>query len=140
MAFARLGCGLCVTSLHASTRVPLAEDEIVAAGDRAVELGGEAPLILGGDFNLRPHSAAAFGTVADRFGLTGITAPDAIDHLLLRGATFAEPPTAWPPERRELPEDGLRLRLSDHAPVEALVELTTAATSTEGAGRWPRRL
>jgi hypothetical protein len=48
------------------------------------------------------------------------TAPDAIDHLLARGLEVVEPPRKWPPEARELPWDGLRLRLSDHAPVEAL--------------------
>ena len=34
-----------------------------------------------------------------------------------------EPPRPWPPEAREQEWDGLRLRLSDHAPVEALFEL-----------------
>jgi hypothetical protein len=30
-----------------------------------------------------------------------------------------ERPTAWQPERRELPLGGRALRLSDHAPIEA---------------------
>jgi hypothetical protein len=46
----------------------------------------------------------------------------AIDHLLARGMVAAVSPAPWPPERRELSEDGLALRLSDHAPVEARFE------------------
>ena len=62
--------------------------------------------------------------VEERYGLTGVTAPDAIDHLLVRGAEPVGPPRQWPPEARELPqEDGRALRLSDHAPVELAVKV-----------------
>ena len=48
---------------------------------------------------------------------------DSLDHLLARGLEVIRPPSAWPSERRELDVPvGLemrRLRLSDHAPVEA---------------------
>jgi endonuclease/exonuclease/phosphatase family metal-dependent hydrolase len=119
MAFARLGCGLCVTSLHASTTDTLAEEEIRHAAARAVEWAEDAPLVLGGDFNVRPRSSEVFAELEQRYGLTGVTAPDAIDHLLVRGAEPVGPPRQWPPEARELPqEDGRALRLSDHAPVE----------------------
>jgi hypothetical protein len=58
--------------------------------------------VLGGDFNFRQA--------------------DAIDHLLIRGARFAEPPRALPHEARELVcSDGRRLRLSDHAPIVARI-------------------
>jgi endonuclease/exonuclease/phosphatase family metal-dependent hydrolase len=123
MAFARLECGLCVTSLHASTSPPLAEQELLHAAAKAVEWAGEGPLILGGDFNVRPQSSGVFAELERRWGLTGVTAPDSIDHLLVRGAEVVSGPRAWPPEARELDEDGLALRLSDHAPVELTVRL-----------------
>jgi endonuclease/exonuclease/phosphatase family metal-dependent hydrolase len=123
MAFARLGCGLCVTSLHASTSPPRAERELLAAAERAVEWAGEDPLILGGDFNVRPQRSAIYDELERRFGLAAPTAPDSIDHLLVRGAEIASPARAWAPEDRELSEDGLALRLSDHAPVEITIRI-----------------
>ena len=121
MAFARLGCGLCVTSLHASTSPPRAERELLAAAEKAVEWAGDDPLILGGDFNVRPQRSRLYDELERRFGLAAPTAPDSIDHLLVRGAEVVSPPRAWAPEERELREDGLALRLSDHAPVEITV-------------------
>jgi endonuclease/exonuclease/phosphatase family metal-dependent hydrolase len=119
MAFARLRSGLCVANLHASTSRSLAEEELRRAGEAAVAWAGESPLILGGDFNLRPAQTRLFDELAERFGLGAPTGPDSIDHLLARGLRIVESPTSWPPEARELPWVGLRLRLSDHAPVEA---------------------
>jgi endonuclease/exonuclease/phosphatase family metal-dependent hydrolase len=119
MAFARLDSGLCVANLHASTRPTLAAADVRHAVETAVAWAGESPLILGGDFNLRPDQTRLFGHLAQRFGLSAPTGPDSIDHLLSRGLEIVDPPGAWPPEARELPCDGLRLRLSDHAPVEA---------------------
>jgi endonuclease/exonuclease/phosphatase family metal-dependent hydrolase len=121
MAFARLGCGACVTSLHASTSVPRAERELLRAAGRATTWAGRAPLVLGGDFNVRPRGSDLFERLAEDYGLSGATAPDSIDHLLVRGAETIEGPRAWPARARELPCDGLALRLSDHAPVEALL-------------------
>ena len=118
MAFARLGNGLCVTSLHASTHPPRAEPELLLAAEKATEWAGERPLVLGGDFNVRPGKSTVYDEIERRFGLRGTTAPDAIDHLLVRGVDAAGPARAWPDEDRELDEDGLALRLSDHAPVE----------------------
>ena len=83
-------------------------------------MGRRAPLLFGGDLNLRPaESPAAFEELAERFGLTPPTAPGAIDHLLSRGLEVVEAPWRWPPERREVRCDDLALRLSDHAPIEA---------------------
>lgn len=127
MAFARLGNGLCVTSLHASTSPPRAEPELLLAAEKAIEWAGEDPLVLGGDFNVRPGKSGAYEEIERRFGLAGTTAPDAIDHLLVRGVCVTDGPRAWPPEARELDEDGLALRLSDHAPVE--LELDWPPTS-----------
>ncbi len=128
MAFARLGCGLSVSNIHASTTDELAEEELRLAADRAVEWAGDDPLVFAGDFNVRPQSSAVFEELERRHGLTGVTAPDSIDHLLVRGAEPVGPPRAWPPKARELPEeDGRALRLSDHAPVELAVRLANGA-------------
>ncbi|HSR94078.1 MAG TPA: endonuclease/exonuclease/phosphatase family protein [Solirubrobacterales bacterium] len=121
MAFARTASGLCVANLHATNDRPgLAAEDVLRAAQTAGEWAGEAPLLFGGDLNLRPQeSPAVFLDLSERFGLTGPTGPHAIDHLLARGLEVVEPPHQWPPERRELHEGDRALRLSDHAPVEA---------------------
>jgi endonuclease/exonuclease/phosphatase family metal-dependent hydrolase len=119
MAFARLDSGLCVANLHASKSPRLAAAEVRRAAEAAVSWAGESPLILGGDFNLRPGQTPLFEELATRLGLGAPTGPDSIDHILVRGLEIVDRPTAWPPEARELPSEGLRLRLSDHSPVEA---------------------
>lgn len=125
MAFTRIaaadGTTLCVANLHATNDRPaIATEDVLRAAEAATEWAAGAPLLFGGDLNLRPaEDPDAFAVLRDRFGLTGTSAPDAIDHLLARGLETVEPPRPWPSERRELPEDGLALRLSDHAPVEA---------------------
>jgi endonuclease/exonuclease/phosphatase family metal-dependent hydrolase len=123
MAFTRLGSGPCVGNLHASTRdQPLAEDELRLAAETATGWAGDAPLLLGGDFNLRPERSGVFTELEQRFDLRVPTAPNAIDHIMVRGLAVRELPRQWPAESREIPWDGLALRLSDHAPVEALFE------------------
>jgi endonuclease/exonuclease/phosphatase family metal-dependent hydrolase len=119
MAFARLHSGLCMANLHASTSPRRAEEEVRRAAETAVSWAGDSPLILGGDFNLRPSQTPLFEELTRRFGLGTPTAPDSIDHILARGLEIVDPPAAWPPGAREVPCEGLRLRLSDHAPVEA---------------------
>ena len=125
MAFTRIdlgeGADLCVANLHATNDRPdLATVDVLRAAEAATEWAGGSPLLFGGDLNLRPaEDPAAFEALRERFGLDGLTHPRAIDHLLTRNLEVAEPPSAWPSERRELPRDGLRLRLSDHAPVQA---------------------
>lgn len=118
MAFARLGSGLCVANLHASTSPARAEADVRRAAEAALAWAADSPLILGGDFNVRPSHTRLFEELAE-FGLRAPTGPDSIDHLLGRGLEIVDGPAAWPPEARELPCEGLRLRLSDHAPVEA---------------------
>jgi endonuclease/exonuclease/phosphatase family metal-dependent hydrolase len=59
---ARLGDGTCVVNFHGSARVGLAEAELERLWDRALAFAPDAPLILGGDLNLRspvapPHVA-----------------------------------------------------------------------------------
>ena len=125
MAFTRIALGagadLCITNLHATNDRPaLAAADVLCAAEAATEWAGDSPLLFGGDLNLRPaEDPAAFEVLRERFGLDGRTHPRAIDHLLTRNLEVAEPPSPWPPERRELTRNGLRLRLSDHSPVQA---------------------
>jgi endonuclease/exonuclease/phosphatase family metal-dependent hydrolase len=120
MALTRTAAGLCIANLHATNRADLAPADVLRAARAADRFAGEAPLIFGGDLNLRPaQSPEVFERLREDFGLAPPTAPKAIDHLLVRGLEVLEAPTAWPPERRELPLEGRALRLSDHAPVQA---------------------
>ena len=125
MAFTRVDLGdgghLCIANLHATNDQPdLATADVLRAAEAATEWAGNSPLLFGGDLNLRPaEDPDAFEALRERFGLDGPTHPRAIDHLLTRNLEIVEPPSAWPPVRRELPRGGLRLRLSDHTPVQA---------------------
>jgi endonuclease/exonuclease/phosphatase family metal-dependent hydrolase len=132
MAFTRIapdddGSRLCIANLHATNDRPeLAADDVLRAATVASEWAGDAPLIFGGDLNLRPgEDPDLFAELRDRFGLDGPTAPDAIDHLLAGGLGVADQPRQWPPQQRELREPGGALRLSDHTPVEARFTLST---------------
>lgn len=115
------GAGLCVANLHATNDRPrIATEDVLRAASAATEWAGEEPLLFGGDLNLRPaETPGVFDELRERFGLAAPTGPTAIDHLLVSSMETVEPPHPWPPERRERREDGLALRLSDHAPVEA---------------------
>ncbi len=122
MAFTRTASGLCVANLHATNDRPrLATDDVLRAARAASEWAGEAPLVFGGDLNLRPaEDPEVFERLAADFGLDSpTTGPKKIDHVLVRGLEVVAAPAQWPAERRELPVDGKALRLSDHAPVEA---------------------
>jgi endonuclease/exonuclease/phosphatase family metal-dependent hydrolase len=115
------GC-VCVANLHASAGLPAAATlEVERAAEQAVGWSGGDPLLLGGDLNLRPRrNPEAFEDLRVRFGLEGPTGPAAIDHLLARGLTVIERPHRLAPEEREVEDrSGLRIRLSDHAPVVA---------------------
>jgi endonuclease/exonuclease/phosphatase family metal-dependent hydrolase len=113
---------LWAANLHASAGRPAqAAVEVFAAAVAAAGWSARAPLVFGGDLNLRPAAdPEPFALLRDRFGLREPTAPDAIDHVLVRGLDIAEAPRRLAPERRELSEpDGRRLRLSDHRPIAA---------------------
>jgi endonuclease/exonuclease/phosphatase family metal-dependent hydrolase len=112
---------LCVANLHASANRPeLAAADVLGAAHAAGQWAGPAPLLFGGDLNLRPQAdRPVFDELRSRYSLDGETGPDAIDHLLSRGITTVEAPKPWPSQRRELRHRGLALRLSDHAPVQA---------------------
>jgi endonuclease/exonuclease/phosphatase family metal-dependent hydrolase len=121
MAFTRTASGLCIANLHATNDRPeLAAADVLLAAESAVGWAGDSPLLFGGDLNLRPaEDPGIFEQLQRRFDLAGATGPRAIDHLLSRGLTVVTPPAPWLPEDRELRVEGLALRLSDHAPVQA---------------------
>lgn len=127
MAFTRALVGdaaaeICVANLHASAgpgRRTEAEREVLTAAGHACEWAAATPLVFGGDLNLRPVETGVYAELEQRHGLTGTTAPGALDHLLARGLELAIAPRRWPPERREVREGDRAIRLSDHAPVEA---------------------
>ncbi len=121
MGFARTASGLCVANLHATNDWPqLAAEDVEKAARAALEWAAGAPLVFGGDLNLRPgENPRVFERLREEFGLAPPTAPDAIDHILCRGLEVLDHPARWTPERRELPLEGRALRLSDHAPVQA---------------------
>ncbi len=124
---------VCVANVHASAGLPVrAAAEVEAAAERAVAWAGDDPLLFGGDLNLRPRrDPEPFARVRDRFDLRDATEPDAIDHLLVRGLVVVEPPAPLPAELREVTgPDGLRLRLSDHAPVVASFAFREEARAT----------
>lgn len=121
MALTKTASGVCLANLHATNDRPsLASADVLLAARAATEFAAGAPLLFGGDLNLRPaENPEVFAQLQEEFGLAAPTAPGAIDHLLARGLEVLEQPRAWPPQRRELPLNGRALRLSDHAPVEA---------------------
>ncbi len=122
MAFTRTASGVCVANLHATNDKPaLAAEDLDRAATAAVEWAGDAPLLFGGDLNLRPaEHPEVFARLAAEFGFDSPpTGPRAIDHLLCRNLEVVEAPAQWPPERRELPLEGRALRLSDHDVVAA---------------------
>jgi endonuclease/exonuclease/phosphatase family metal-dependent hydrolase len=118
---AREGFELCIANLHATNDRPaLATEDVLRGAAAATGWADGAPLLFGGDLNLRPaESPEVFEQLAERFGLAAPTGPRAIDHLLARGLEAVEPPRQLPPGWREVRGDGLALRLSDHNPVEA---------------------
>ena len=132
MAFTRcaigdLGGELCVANLHASagpSRRAEAEREVELAAQHATEWAGAAPLLLGGDLNLRPRDTDLYDRLEERLGLSGPDRPRLARPPARPRARDRRPSArAWPPERRELDERGLAVRLSDHAPVEATFRL-----------------
>jgi endonuclease/exonuclease/phosphatase family metal-dependent hydrolase len=119
------GVTLCVANLHASAHKPArAAQELERAADAALAWSGDHPLILGGDFNVRPSEQPwIFDALAAR-GFSEATGPNLIDHLLARGLRVVEPPHQLPAERREVSAgDAQRVRLSDHAVVVATFDV-----------------
>lgn len=94
-----------------------------------------SPLLLGGDFNIRPErSAFVFDALERNHGLTARIEGNVIDQLLVVGMEVLEPPARWKSARREVPDptarfgsEPLPIRLSDHAPVQARFALAEVA-------------
>jgi endonuclease/exonuclease/phosphatase family metal-dependent hydrolase len=113
------GRSLVVANLHISSvpEIRVRDAELHRAAvhlDRFAEAG--EPVVLGGDLNLRVGQSR---TLADLGGREWGFSPaiPGVDQILVRGAAAAEP-EPWPEARRRV---GGRL-LSDHAPVEVLIE------------------
>jgi endonuclease/exonuclease/phosphatase family metal-dependent hydrolase len=103
--------GTVVVNLHASARVPLAEDELERLWDKALALAGDRPLVLGGDLNLRAPRAPHPGIlhVADRD----------VDHIFARGLRQHGPARVL--DRRTTLPAG-EVELSDHPPLTVELE------------------
>jgi endonuclease/exonuclease/phosphatase family metal-dependent hydrolase len=102
----RLETGVCVANFHASSKAALARDELQRLCVEALRWSAGAPLVLGGDLNLRSPEVPEheFLHVAGRD----------VDHLFARG--FAAPRDAELLDR-EVVSGGVRLELSDHVPL-----------------------
>jgi endonuclease/exonuclease/phosphatase family metal-dependent hydrolase len=127
MTWARLvrddGAQLCAANLHASAHRPArAAAEVHRAAARAIAWSAAAPLVFGGDFNVRPAEQPwLFEHLRGEHGFTAPTGPQLIDHLLARGLAVREAPHQLAPGERELVRgDAMRVRLSDHSPVAAV--------------------
>jgi endonuclease/exonuclease/phosphatase family metal-dependent hydrolase len=111
---------LLAANVHATSyldkRVPDAELLRAATFVDALAHPGE-PVILGGDFNVTTVSSPTLRALSGpewRFSQAG----PGLDHVLVRGLRVVEGERHWPDERRR---QGTAL-LSDHAPVEVIVE------------------
>jgi endonuclease/exonuclease/phosphatase family metal-dependent hydrolase len=117
------GRRLCVANVHLTAEGDhtRAARELLHVAALCVEWDADAPLVLGGDMNLRPREHPwAFEELRERFGLAPPTAPDAVDHLLARGLEVVAPPGRLSAEARDVEwPGGGRVRLSDHALVAA---------------------
>ena len=106
---------LCVANLHATAHRPArAAGEVDRAARAAIVWSEGRPLVLGGDFNVRPAEAPwLFERLARGYRFAGSTRPRAIDHLVARGLELGD-------EARPLPRvSRAGLTLSDHEPLLA---------------------
>jgi endonuclease/exonuclease/phosphatase family metal-dependent hydrolase len=119
------GAALCVANLHASAHRPArAAREVQRAAEAAMAWSAGRPLILGGDFNVRPAAQPWLFEHLEAEGFSHSTGPRLIDHLLARGARVVDAPHQLPAERREVRAGTAdRVRLSDHAVVVGAFEL-----------------
>jgi endonuclease/exonuclease/phosphatase family metal-dependent hydrolase len=119
----RLGGGACAVNLHASTRPALARQELARVWQRALQFADGAPLILGGDLNLREP-------VTPRMDIAHVVAEN-VDHVFTRGlATEGDAQVL----ARSVALGARRVELSDHAPLSVdLGEPTGAREAGRGA-------
>ncbi|MGN6371799.1 MAG: endonuclease/exonuclease/phosphatase family protein [Solirubrobacteraceae bacterium] len=120
----RLAGGVCLANVHASARVPLAANELERLWDRALAFADGAPLILGGDLNLRSPRAPQIRNPS----IAHVASRD-VDHIFARGLA---PVRSAQKLERWASASGCRVQLSDHVPL--LVELEAMhAPSTSGS-------
>ncbi len=98
--------GACFANYHGSVRVALAEDELERLSERALAWAGAAPLVLGGDLNLRAPLPASGGLA--------LLASRDVDHLLARGLVLDGEPELL--DRTARLDSGGAV-LSDHPPL-----------------------
>ena len=108
----RLGDGTCVVNFHASARVELAEQELERLWGRALAWASEAPLIFGGDLNLR-------SPVPPNSDIVHLASRD-VDHIFARGAELSSEADLLD---RQLTLGEERIELSDHVPLLAFARL-----------------
>jgi endonuclease/exonuclease/phosphatase family metal-dependent hydrolase len=102
---------LCVGCLHASRGHAAAANDVCRAAQAALEWAGDAPLLLGGDFNVRPGEDPR---LYEELGLVPAL-PESIDQLMAHGLEPVDGPAALRPQGREVPDrSGQVIRLSDH--------------------------
>ena len=112
---------LLVANLHATSYPPderMADAELLRA---FVYVDGLArpdePIAVAGDFNVTfERSRTLLDVTSEEWGFS--RPGPGIDQVLVRGLELTSGPTRWEPERRE--RDGVRL--SDHTPVDVVVE------------------
>jgi endonuclease/exonuclease/phosphatase family metal-dependent hydrolase len=103
---ARLRDGACVANFHASTRVALAEHELLRLWERALRFADGRPLVLGGDLNLREP-------LAPSPGVAHVARRD-VDHVFARGLV---PDGEAEVLARSAELGARRVELSDHPPL-----------------------
>ena len=107
--------GSVAVNYHGSARVPLATQELERLWGWAVGLAGGAPVVLGGDLNLREPAAPPGAVHAARRD---------VDHIFAAGYEVAG---AAGPLARTLDLGGREVELSDHPPL--LAQLVRSAVS-----------
>ncbi len=107
----RLADGTCVANFHASTRPALAEHELQRLWAHALRWAGDAPLVLGGDLNLRAPRAPSRD-------IAHVGARD-VDHLFARGlAPLGQAEVL----DRHTTAAARSIELSDHPPLRVRLE------------------
>ena len=114
----RLEGGVCLANYHASSRVQLAEAELDALCEQALRWAAGAPLIIGGDLNLRAPRAPGHG-------LAHICARD-VDHIFARRFRARAPCRRLERDAQLGPR---HVALSDHVPLLAELRVCEAHPS-----------
>lgn len=118
-----------VACCHCHTDPRAGALEIPRAGGAALDAADGLPLILGGDLNGRVEQMPETFRGLERRGLARVPCDDGLDHILTRSATPVGAARRWQPGEREIvvPWKGetRRVRISDHAPVEAVLRPET---------------